>query len=365
MPRARRVAPHTACIVAALLLAGCAPDTARSNNGDITLNDFSCNACSVRVDSIAFLGHQDDTVSFRVDVLPARDSRGRFYLPDRAGGVVHVFGPDGRLMTTFGKRGRGPGELAGIRAIFVANHDTLLVVGSSVVHVVSPEYTHVREYKTSGGGLDEFASTLLDDGRILIDRASHQFAIVDTSGALGPSVKLLGIDTARCGECGERIYREAQPPGTIWSGPVNKYQVENHDLSGKLLRRLVREAPWFPQWGQKEIEANDASVEFGRHRFMGARHARDGLLWTHVTMIEHAEDLKNLDEDVPNQAARIWARMETKIEAIDPDSNQLLAGTTVRGLVFPLRGDYSAQLVVNESGDWMWKILRFAIERRK
>src|SRR5215207_5383365 len=112
------------------LLATCAPDqTAPATGGSAILRDYACKACRVVVDSVAYLGHPGDTVAFREDVLPARDSRGRFYVADRSGGAVHVFGTNGRLMMTFGKLGRGPGELTGIRAIYVSANDTLLVIG--------------------------------------------------------------------------------------------------------------------------------------------------------------------------------------------------------------------------------------------
>lgn len=329
---------------------------------EVVLRDVGCKSCRIVTESIAFLGHPDDTVSFREDVLPARDSRGRFYLADRTGAVVDVFGPDGRLMKTFGKAGRGPGEFAGLRAVFVAPGDTLLVVGGAVVHVLTPEYVQVREYRNMAGSIDELAGTLLADGRLVHERANHQFTLIDSTGKASPNVVLRDIDTSPCGECGERIYREASTPGSIWSGPLNTYRVENHDLSGLLLRRFVREVSWYPPWGLREIQAPDIVVELGRPRLVGVRQGGDGIVWTHVTLIEHPDDLRNIDEDVPRQMARVWSRIVTKVEAIDPVKGQLLGGVTLTNMVLPLRGDYSAQLIVNESGDWAWKILRFHVE---
>ena len=349
------------------LLAGCAGETSTPapRAQYTTLNDFSCKSCRIVIESIAFLGHPDDTVTFREDVLPARDSRGRFYLADRNGGAVHVFAPSGRLMKTFGKLGRGPGELMALRAIYVKAGDTLLVVGGNVVHVFSPDYKQVREDHNKGGSVDEFTSTILADGRLLLGNSRHRFTIIDTAGEISARVMLRGIDTAECGECGERVYREAILPGTIWSGPLNMYRIENNDFTGRFIRGFVREANWFREWEQEDIEARTVTNEFARPRVIGVRPGTDGLLWTHVSLIEDATGLTGIEEDEPRQMFRLWSRVVTHIEAIDPVARELLAGTVSQNIIYPLVGDYSARQVVNESGDWSWEILRFRIEGHK
>jgi hypothetical protein len=344
---------------------GCGGDASVTDNGrEVTFRDFGCKSCRVVAESIAYLGNPDDTVAFREDVLPARDSRGRFYLSDLRGGLVYVFGPNGRLLTSFGKPGRGPGEFVGLRTIFVTPGDTLLVVGGPSIHVISPEYVHVREYRNLSGSLDELAATILSDGRILTGYSRHQFAVIDSVGRAEQRIKLQDIDTTACGECGERTYREARSPGSVWSGPLNTYRVEHHDLTGKLIRRFIRTASWYPAWGPREIEARNIVVELSRPRLVGVREGRDGVVWTHVSLVENGDKLGAIDEDVPKQMAQLWSRVRTHIEAIDQDKPQLLAGTVLDGLVVPLTGDYAAQLCVDDVGGWAWKILRFHVEGR-
>jgi hypothetical protein len=53
--------------------------------------------------------------------------------------------------------------------------------------------------------------------------------------------------------------------------------------------------------------------------------------------------------------------MTTHIEAIDPDRGRLLGHLALPGLVLPLQRDYAAQLVVDPSGDWAWRILKFRL----
>src|SRR6185436_19854863 len=171
----------------------CGGDASSTSGNETTLRAYACKECRVVAESIAYLGHPDDTVAFREDVLPARDSRGRFYAVDRRGSLVYVFGTDGRLMQSFGKAGRGPGEFVGLRAIFVGPGDTLFIPGGAAIHVISPEYAQVREYRNMGGSIDEFSATRLRDGRILNGRANHQFTLIDSAGNVNARVTLKDV----------------------------------------------------------------------------------------------------------------------------------------------------------------------------
>jgi hypothetical protein len=242
--------------------------------------------------------------------------------------------------------------------------DPLFIPGGAAIHVISPAYEQVREFRNLGGSIDEFAATMLADGRILNGRGDHQFTLIDSTGAVNARVKLTGITDHQCGECSERIYRESRAQGTLWSGPLAPYVIEEHDVTGKFIRRFTREAGWFRAWTAEDIAARTVVAELARPRLFGVRQSGDGTLWTHVSLIAHADDLRGIDEDVPAQMARLWGRVRTHVEAIDPDGRALLAGMVLDGLVVPLTGDYSAQLVVDEGGGWEWKILRFSVSGR-
>jgi hypothetical protein len=233
------------------------------------------------------------------------------------------------------------------------------------VHVISPEHEHVREYRTGGGDVDEFMSTLLEDRRILLGRNNHQFVLVAPEGTAQTRVILRDIDTARCGECGERIYRPARTPDAVWSAPLNVYRVEQHAVDGTLRRRYTREVSWFTPWGEREIRADNIVVELGRPRVMGAREGSDGILWVHVTLIEHMDELPaTIDEDNARQMVQLWSRVVTRIDAVDDSAHQYAGSTMVPGLAIPLNHrDYTGQLVVDESGGWGWKIWRFRVNR--
>ncbi len=82
-------------------------------------------------------------------------------------------------------------------------------------------------------------------------------------------------------------------------------------------------------------------------------------------MIEDVESLRGkVNEDRPEDFAKVIAKMVTWVEAIDPSEKNLLAGIKLPNGILPLTGDYSAQVIADPSGDWSWKILRFTVERK-
>jgi hypothetical protein len=346
-----------------LLLYGCGDNdstVAGQDSRETIIKGGPCASCSVVAESLAFLGHPDDTVAIRHENLPAMDSRGRFYIGSGSGGAVLVFGPDGRLMRSFGKPGQGPGEFANVSEIFIGKNDTIFVLGGGVIHVVSPEYEHIRQYPNGGGG-GGFSGTMLVDGRMLRERQGHKFALVDSIGELLPPVQLRDIDTTECSDC-ERSYREGSTPGTIWSAPQNQYRVEQHDLTGKLLQRIIREVEWFPSWFDGPgVQGNDDMIAFfTRPRLLGVRQGSDGIVWSHIMVLENAELLKGTDVEEPRGMAKVLASMITRVEGIDPARKKVVASSRFENVVFPLTGDISAQLIADASGDWAWKILRFS-----
>ncbi len=237
-----------ALAVTAPLLIACSADRSSADSADgreTVLRDYSCSNCVVVAESIAFLGHPDDTVALAREGLPAIDSRGRFYLPASSGGEVHVFGPNGRLMSSFGKAGKGPGEFAGISEIYVGANDSLLIVGAGTVHVLAPDYKHVRQFAVQNQG-GFFTNTLLADGRMLREGRINQFVLVDAEGSASQPVLLAEADTSACSDECDRSYRESSSHGSVWSAREDMYKVDKYSLSGALEQRFVRLVSWFP-----------------------------------------------------------------------------------------------------------------------
>jgi hypothetical protein len=364
MYSARFLAPVLAS-AAALSLACSTPHD--QQGPDMVLRGNACRSCKVVAETIAFLGHPDDTVALGQEQLPAVDSRGRFYLADKADGTVIAFGPDGRVFTRFGKRGSGPGEFQRISTVVAGPGDTLWVLAGGSIHVISPSYEHVGQFADPHRDIVSFEFTALRDGRLLREGgAQHSFKITSSGGEAAGEVRLQDVDTLfKCGECGSRIFRESSAGGTVWSGSFNRYVMEEHSLDGRLLRRITREAEWFAPWGDKP-RGNDDLAEYSVFRLMGALQTADGTLWTHTTGMSNVDSLRKVlaaSGGMPTDETQIFQLMVTHVEGIDPDAGKLLGRVTLRGLVFPLGRDYAGQLAIDASGDWAWQIVKFSVEK--
>ena len=359
------VLPRLRLLTACALFVACAGDEAATTVGRETfLNDFSCRSCMIVVDTIAWVGHPDDTLALKSGYRPAMDSRGRFYVPDADQSAVHVFRPDGRLLTTFGRAGHGPGEFSRIRDITVVEGDTLLIASESDTHIIAPDYSHVRQYKRRGVR----PAAVLARSRLLFSGGTgpNQFYLVDINGVREPAIKLKDADTTTCAVCSQRFFAESNVPGSIWSGSVVSYAVEHYDLSGNLLHRFVRKTDWLlPAERSKELGATDEDffTNLALPRLMGVRQGTDGILWTHLTKVEDMAALKGLDLFEPAGSAEFHSAMVTTIEAIDPQRKQLLAGIKLAGPVYPLARDYSALLIEEGNGEKSWRVLRFTMRK--
>ena len=360
--------------VIAIVAIACASDSVETNAaGDVILRDVSCNTCSIVVDSVAFLGHPDDTVALRLGNVPATDSHGNFYVPDATGASVLVFGPDGRLKTTFGKGGQGPGELERASRVLVGRGDTLYVQGSSWIYVVSPEHQPVRQFHnprpvTGAGGMFAFIGTLLSDDRLLLSSGQNGMVILDHDGTVSPQIELAGLDSsaAPCSDCIPRGFREAVQPGSVWSGSHNSYRIEQYDLTGKLLQRFIRIAEWYPDWDATQLRRSEDPISaFGKPRLWGVRQAADGILWTHVMMLEDPDSFRaTWIMQSPTAPQELMGGLTARIEAIDPARKRLLGGIKLKGIVVPMMGDLAAHLVFDGEGGWGWKIVRFRMVGR-
>lgn len=362
----KRTVLLTACLFS--IAVGCSADaTLRSADGSIILDDFSCPSCEIVAESIAFLGHPDDTVSLGQENVPAMDSRGRFYVADRTGGAVLVFDPQGRLMSTFGRGGRGPGEFARVSRIYVGAGDTLYIVGSGTIHTVSPDYAHLGQVSSTSGTSSSPWNALLYDGRILSRSGEKQFTLVDPRTAATTTVDLEGVDSVRCARCADRVFNRGIDSASIWSIPQGLYRFDHHSLDGSHLGSFVREVSWFPPPDEKGMlheESGGIVEELARPQVFGVHQDSDGLVWSHVIQLENIESLpKDLDEDRPQDMFRILSHMVTHLEAIDPGAEQLVNGIKLKGLALSISGDVVGQLVMDEAGDWSWKIVRVRLKR--
>lgn len=368
-----------------------------------------CAPCSIEAESVAFLPHPDDTLALVPSVAPARDSRGRYYAVDGTSRrEVHVFDGSGRRTQTFGKPGRGPGEFSNIADLEVGREDSLFVFESRRVLVFSPDYVYVREFP-----FQEFSAArpsgmlTLSDGRFLMASAPNRFSILSPDGSMDSvsaragaelaamrasrgatpmslssipmGIRLEGADTTICMQCGLRSFGEGADAGTIWSASMHQYVVEQHDLSGKLLRRVVREAAWYPKWPAEEVAAdmhggmamemsinNEFMLKESRKSRVVGMYEAGGLLWTQSTT-QDPENPIPPDTDFMKELMASGSSLDrhfvTVVEALDVGKGELVAARHLPGMVRPLGGDLVVQVLPDEDGVRSFRILRLRLVR--
>jgi hypothetical protein len=204
-----------------------------------------------------------------------RDRRGRFYAITstvQITGQISVWNPDGTFRESFGRRGQGPGEFAGAvmihptasGLIYIFDNGRRWSVFDSSYHFVRVDVTDIWPGQTETAALDD--GTFL--GAVRPRDTAYSFDIKrplgDSStalaaaggargGGLPPVVRSFGelrpSETAISQSSRRRLiaYSGGQQ---FWAGPPaatgRGYEIELWNTSGKLLRTIRREVPWYP-----------------------------------------------------------------------------------------------------------------------
>ncbi len=196
-----------------------------------------------------------------------RDRRGRFYSANAVGdeSAISVWSPAGEYLTSFGRRGDGPGEFGGVGALslYVDQHDQLHVRDGGLywsVFSANHEFERRSLIRVPGGLLDERMTVILDSGEALTsasvrgDRESY-FHVLNSDGTLDRSFGPVDPELAR-----KRLSGRPWPlrrtisyhSGEIfWAGPILEdrdaegYVVEEWSTDGELLHAFRRHASWY------------------------------------------------------------------------------------------------------------------------
>ena len=108
-----------------------------------------------------------------VDV--AVDHAGRLYVLDREFSEVRVFHPDGSLIDSFGRPGKGPGEFRKPMSITVSDSGSRVIVIENRAHV----------YRISNNGSVDFLKTFSVEGNVGCAMNGHLFTLSYRLGQVG------------------------------------------------------------------------------------------------------------------------------------------------------------------------------------
>lgn len=189
------------------------------------------------------------------------DSDGRFISANARGwdAVVSVWDARGRYLSSFGRRGDGPGEFAGpgMMSLFMDDKDNVHVRdGALRWSVFSREHEYVRRVAAVAMGGLPGTTVILDGGWALASDGrgpdpTGDFRVVDPDGALQRT-----FGHARDGEAGRPERPIAYAGGdTFWAGPrqeADAYVLEEWGTDGVLRRALRRDVSWWEPLGSAE-----------------------------------------------------------------------------------------------------------------
>jgi hypothetical protein len=219
-----------------------------------TAPDRSCN-CRIELEKIAQLGRVEDTIAILQPTRVARDSRGRFY----AAGIlpysgIAIFEPDGRLATTIGRRGQGPGEFRRIRTVRIGPGDSLFVHEDTRMTVLGPPYEYARMVNMPAGPR-AFRFIVLGDGSVVLNNwfPTHRaFVFFDRHHR---QVREFGrtVNGDRFGSDDLMSHSAPIDSGRIVTAAQNHtYLVQVWDTTGRLVREVRRQPAWFPPYKREE-----------------------------------------------------------------------------------------------------------------
>lgn len=269
-------------------------------------------------------GSQPDPTGY-----PAMDSRGRFIAPTYTPGQIALWDSAGRLVGTFGREGRGPGELQGRPWIWVDAWDTIHAVDPNRVWtVLAPKFTFVRRMEGTAVTPGPISTVLASGVAVSTQGPSGGlFTVVDA--ASGDPIRSFG----RPGE-GEAFPRRLLAPSsdsTFWAVPLHRYDLSEWTTGGRRSRGLERRPDWFPE------RQDDSGWDSGGGEMPPPvvndlwYDAEEDLLWIRI-MVPDPKTSRNGFAPGEIGPEEIGALYDVILEVVDPDSGRVLASHRSDGL---------------------------------
>jgi hypothetical protein len=326
-PVGRRVV-HTVAVFA--ISAGCEPEVERRQGPSNWLfAGLTCaGACPISLQRIATLGEISDSISPGYFAAVTRSAEGEFYVGGMdSPGTVAVYGADGRLARTFGRRGDGPGEYDWWLIPVRGPGDTIIIFDNLKLRAT------LLEAGDAPGRTFMFPApinqALYANGTLLIQ------ADIRTPERIGQPIHSLtphgGIaksfgGTARYSSIldGVRAVAPARDGGFV-SAPPNRYEVHYFD-SSYVLQRVIEIPNDFFQPYAAMVDSRTAPP---RPMIRSLYEDSTGLLWLVISVA--AADWRpragpvNEFEEQPISTGRDIEILDWLVEVVDPTEPRRLA----------------------------------------
>jgi hypothetical protein len=194
----------------------------------------TCRTCTIQKTLSATLGRTSDPATAAFFAPLSVDRRGRYLTFSHDNTQVVVFGADGRLQQTLGRRGQGPGEYTRIRQVLVTSSDSILVSQAPLVSVLAPDGRFVRQYVAPLTGIQRIFP--LSSGTVFLTMPDKQ------SGAFLHRITPLGtvqrsFGESDCATCSAHHFAQTGDTGFL-SLPPFDYTIQRWSSDGVLRGKL-------------------------------------------------------------------------------------------------------------------------------
>ncbi len=293
-------------VLLGLLIAGCGTDTSARRAAEVPMDTLANGAILVRNPEAGIWRDGDGwrlVEELRIGSLAGSgpdlfgniaaievDPLGRIYVAESQASEIRVFEPDGRHVRTFGRQGRGPGELERVMGLGWTAEGHLIVadaVNGYVKFDTTGTYVSTVNRPNTGvmimmipwpggfgpdGEIFDIAAQLRDGAmRRSLVRYSPDLAVADTI-ALPEEVSAPLTATRVTGNTRSvtmaavpftpSLMWHLDPAGSIWSGTNDNYRLIQQNLDGDTLRIVEREYTPEPVTAADRAAARERLADF-------------------------------------------------------------------------------------------------------
>jgi hypothetical protein len=259
-------------------------------------------------------------------------------------GMILQWDSDGSFLRSYGRRGEGPGEFAGLGdlLLFPGPGDSLFVVDDrNTWSVFDSDLSFARSFRGTYSGRSERTVHVTSTGQVLTTGPVM-------SGGQGNSFHTMALDGTILSHTGPMSLPAGLPDdgyfprvsaynprsNTFWVAPPDGAPgamiLEERTLDGQLLRAIRREAPWFPEGG---FPPTHDRTEPPLPTYVLLHMDGDGLLWVAVTVRSDAwrrPGRSSLPLQGPSRdTARIRTQYDSRVEVIDVEAGVVVASMII------------------------------------
>jgi hypothetical protein len=303
-----------------------------------------CTGCSLVIERMGTIGASDAEGAYlrRFPRHVSRDARGRIIVS--AGGPPQVFDSTGKYLHTIGRTGQGPLEFGLPQGVHRGPGDSLHVVESSRITVLTPAGDFVRSVSVPHSAI---VKHVLDDGSYIAAGIANYRERDDGTPFLH-SITGSGHNRASfgprltTGDGGRLVYPNLMigraDARSFWVTHLFRYRLELYQSQGTLLRVIERSAPFMSG------ESRGLSVERLGPILTETRQDDHGRLWVMISLPPPAWK--------ENDAMGTRLLYHTMVEVLNPADGSLIASARVPSLITWIMDDgYLAGISEGDDGE--------------